>query len=280
MKLLEEEVLNRGLSEETIVNSCKNSTLFEEIVAARDKNYEQSIQGLIEKEKQTSPSHDKTMQFHGVLVNYNGTPEESVIVQKSILAFNMPASKPVLTHFYFCLDDSYSMKSDWKSLMNALEAFINRRIEICKNSGIQSKDVVTIVNYSSYAEVMCSGVDINNNPENRTRFRSGGTNFSVGLNLVATQMRNCESDYHPVLVFMSDGGCDNGDAEIKQISAEFAPKKIKIFVFGFGCCSTNKLKHMANISGGEFYYGKDAAQLKAEFEAISTKVSSISFSNK
>ena len=189
----------------------------------------------------------------------------------------MPSSKPVLTHFYFCIDDSGSMSSYWSSLMNALVAFISTRIEMCKNSGIPAEDLVTIVNYSNNAQVMCNGVDINKNPEKQTHFRSGGTDFAVGLNLVAAQMRNCATNYQPVLVFMSDGGCGNGDAEIKQISTEFAPRNVKIFIVGFGCCATNKLKHMANISGGEFYYGKDAAQLKAEFEAISTKVSSISF---
>ena len=277
MKLLLEEVLNRGLSKEKIAHGVKTSTLYDEIVAARDKDYEQSLQGLIDKEKDASSSHATTMKFHGVLVNYNGTPEDSNTVQNSILAFNMPSSRPVLTHFYFCLDDSGSMSSDWNSLMNALVAFIKRRIEMCKNSGVPAQDQVTIVNYSDNAQVMCSGVDIKSNPEKQTRFRSGGTDFAVGLNLVAAQMRNCASNYQPVLVFMSDGGCSNGDAEIKQISTDFASQNVKIFVLGFGCCTTNKLKHMANISGGEFYYGKDAAQLKAEFEAISTKVSSISF---
>ena len=232
MKLLLEEVLNRGLSKEKIAHGVKTSTLYDEIVAARDKDYEQSIQGLIEKEKDASSSHATTMKFHGVLVNYNGTPEDSKTVQNSILAFNLSYSKPVLTHFYFCLDDS---TSDWNSLINTVIAFINRRIEMYKNYGIPYQDKVTTVNYSSNAQDMCGGVDINDNPEKQTRFR-GGADIAVGLNLVAAQMRNCESNYKPVLVFMSDGS--NGDAEIKQISTEFAPN-VKIFVLGIGCCTTN-----------------------------------------
>ena len=278
MILWEEDLINYGIPKQDITTARDKAKLYELIFETRDRIYETLINGLISGEKLAKASHDSTMQFYEALVKYTPSPQNYEIIQNAILSFNSVTVLPAKCHFYFCLDDSGSMKHDWNNLVNGLVGFIQRRLQMCANANVKAEDLVTIVNYSSTAQVMCSGVDINSQPQNTTTFRNGGTDFAVGLNAVAGEMQKLAAGYQPVLIFMSDGGSSTGDNEIVKISKDYKARNITIYLLGFGRgCSESKLKHMAKISGGEYYFGNDAAALKAEFEAISTKVSSVSF---
>eukprot|EP01090_Pellita_catalonica_P006220 TRINITY_DN1641_c0_g1_i1.p1 TRINITY_DN1641_c0_g1~~TRINITY_DN1641_c0_g1_i1.p1 ORF type:complete len:175 (+),score=39.34 TRINITY_DN1641_c0_g1_i1:244-768(+) len=168
--------------------------------------------------------------------------------------------------------------SPWSDLMRATEACIEKRISYSQGSQSteSSKDKVTIVNYSSTAEVMCSDVLITDQPHKKIVFRGGGTNFGAGLSLVRKQMKKMKGKYVPVLLFMSDGGCANGEVEIKQIAEEI--KDVQIFVIGFGnnCCQS-KMQNMAAISGGQYHFGVDGVNLVSVFETISEELSTTTF---
>lgn len=279
MILWEEDLINYGLTKEQIATSRDNGKLHVLLQETRDAAYSNMVSGLLQGELDAVEPHERTMEFHEQLVSYTPSPQADARIQDYILKFNMSGIASISTyHIYFCLDDSGSMSNNWKDLVAGVRGFNQRRIAMCQNANSIASDLVTIVNYSNTAQVMCRNVDINANPETRTQFRSGGTDFAVGLNLVITEMRNIQNGYQPVLVFMSDGGSGTGDKEIRQVATEFKDKCVDIFLLGFGRgCNSQKLKNMAKISGGEYFFGGDAAQLKAEFEAISTKISSVSF---
>eukprot|EP00324_Dicrateria_rotunda_P004561 CAMPEP_0206160868 /NCGR_PEP_ID=MMETSP1474-20131121/7176_1 /ASSEMBLY_ACC=CAM_ASM_001110 /TAXON_ID=97495 /ORGANISM="Imantonia sp., Strain RCC918" /LENGTH=113 /DNA_ID=CAMNT_0053562475 /DNA_START=42 /DNA_END=380 /DNA_ORIENTATION=- len=112
------------------------------------------------------------------------------------------------------------IKDPWEDLLKGLKAFIDRRLTC------STEDLVTIINYSSDAEVQCRGVSILDEPHTKTSFRGGNTNFAAGLQCIETEMEKIENGYEPVLVFMSDGGCKNGDVEMERIAKDFAKKNI------------------------------------------------------
>lgn len=115
---------------------------------------------------------------------------------------------------------------------------------------------------------------INNNPAQFIKFRSGGTDFDAGLSLAYPELQNTPAGETPVLLFMTDGGCHNGENWIKKIQTDLAPKGIQIYIIGFGAgCSVKKLENMALLSGGKFVHGKNGINLKSEFETISISLS-------
>jgi len=170
--------------------------------------------------------------------------------------------------------------SPWKDLIAAVEAFISKRIDFCAKGGVPAKDLVTIINHNSNPEVMCSGLAITANPESKTRFRSGGNDFSACLKKCIELIAQIDFTYFtPVLLFMSDGGCDNGEKEVVELHIRFPT--LKVFTIGFGGgCDKNKLANMANLAGGEYHFGTDGAELKKAFETISTKISTTKFAMK
>jgi len=274
MILWEEDLINAGKTSEEVEAARSSRALYDMLSKLRDDSHEQIVKGLMEGEQKAAAEHKRTVQLHSLLLNY--TPANEQKIQQLVIAFNGCDQKILPYHFYFVLDDSGSMHRDWVHLMNALNAFIARRVCMCDNAGCPVTDLGTIINYSHTAAVMCEAQPLNENLAKHTRFRSGGTDFKVGLDLAYKQMKKHGNPSHkPVLVFMSDGGSSSGNHEIQLIARDFQPT---VFVFGFGrCCAADRLKTMATIAGGEYHEGADGAQLKAAFEEVSTKVSSVSF---
>jgi len=273
MILEEEELINEGLTEAQINNARATKTMHNLLRDTRDKKHEEVVRGLIEGEQMAAKEHARTMGLHAMLSSYD--PANNDQIQKLITDFNGCGQTINAFHFYFVLDDSGSMAHSWKDLIAAVKAFIQRRKDMCAKAGCSPDDRITIINYSSDAKLMCSNEVMEVTTADKTQFRNGGTNFKAGLKMAHTQMSSNGDNHKPVLVFMSDGGCNNGNHEIQIIARDYSPD---IFIFGFSKhCARDKLKTMAIISGGEYYEGTDAAELKAVFEEVSTKVSSVSF---
>ena len=244
------------------------------IIQLRDKMYENSVKDLIEKEKSCSQTHQRTKQYIDALVNYIPTPEADKTLREKILELNADTIAKIFSikkfHIYFCLDDSSSMGGKpWRDLMAGVKAFLDRRLSH------SNQDLVTIVNYSDSAEVKCRNINILDEPHTKTSFRGGCTDFAAGLQCVENEMKNIGDSYEPILVFMSDGGCNNGDVEIERIAKDFAKKNIQVFVLGFGSgCDQNRLKRLSSKGNGQYFFGANAAELKEEFEEMSDIISS------
>jgi len=273
MLIWEEDLINAGKSAEQIEEARSKRELYQMMCEIRDQSHAQIVHGLIGGEKNARDEHQRTLKLHKLLLDNPAANAQKI--QNLILAFNGCGQTVKPYHFYFVLDDSGSMHYDWKHLMKALEAFVNRRIAVCNSAGAQVNDLATIVNYSHTAQVMCSATPVTSDIAKHTKFRSGGTDFGIGLQVTHQEMSKCGSSYQPVLVFMSDGGSNTGDSEMQKIATDFEPVA---FVFGFGkSCDSQRLKTLATLARGEYYEGANGAELKAAFVEVSTKVSTVSF---
>ena len=188
---------------------------------------------------------------------------------------NQPKKTAKPFFFVFALDDSGSMAGQaWNDLIGGVSAFIRNRIQFCAEKGTKALDLVTIINYSNSAQVMCQGVSIHSSPETKTRFRNGGTDFQVALKMSHTELQRIDQkQYSPVLIFMSDGGCSNGDQEMKAIISSMP--QVAVRTIGFGRkCDQNRMNQLALLGKGEFFFGADGVTLQSEFESMSDLLSS------
>ena len=83
----------------------------------------------------------------------------------------------------------------------------------------------------------------------------------------------------PVLLFMSDGECNGGDAEMADIYREFKDQGLQSFVVGFGSdCDQDRLTMLATQGEGKYSHGIDGGSLLQTFEVISETLSASVFS--
>lgn len=258
----------------------KDSKLTQEQLSAkitklRDELYSAEVKELSTKKDDALQAHTSTIQFHDKLIKYNGTPQSIDEITDSILKINQAALSQAVSkyHLFFCLDESGSMGGQpWSDLMVAVAAFVNKRIEMCNANNTLPEDLVTVVNYDNTARIVVQNRPITSNPQASIPFRGGGTNFAAGLAAVLPCISATGAGFTPCLIFMSDGGCNNGEAEMKNIKDKCP--NAKVFVVGFGSgCDRNKLSGLASLGGGTFFFGADGTQLKSEFEVISAKLS-------
>src|SRR3990167_5052221 len=253
----------------------QGSNFYQYFKQTRDNQLKSNLSKLIDNSKKALVLHNHSLNFHKLLTS-NGSRDQIMQAIKDINMFGVETTTSFF-RIYFCLDDSGSMGgAPWIDLVSAVSAFIKKRLDFFVAEGIQPGDLVTIVNYSNSAQVMCRSQPINTNPERHTRFRGGGTCFSTGLAAVYNEMKNDwaqDKTRVPVLLFMSDGGSSDGELQMQMISSDFSSCGLKLFTVGFGsACSKQKLESLAHIGGGKYFFGKDGASLKSEFESICAEI--------
>jgi uncharacterized protein YegL len=136
----------------------------------------------------------------------------------------------------------------------------------------------TIVKYNNTAELVVSQHRIADDYDTSTiPYRGAGTNFAAGLNEIAVQMKNhtlqfTESTYTPILVFMSDGGSESGESEMKLLKSTYP--YLQVYVIGFGSgVDKAKMQAMALAGGGKYFFGADGQSLANQFQAVSAEIS-------
>jgi len=248
----------------------------------RDQLYQQRVSELETKRQQVMDAHRETAKFHDLLVNYDGTPQSKDQIMDALMKLNEACLSKAVSkyHLFFCLDESGSMSGQpWKDLILAVTAFITKRIEMCEANSCVPLDLVTIVNYGSAGRVIFQDEKISNLKQvdlySRIPFADTGTNFAAGLKEVMKCIGQTKfSEYTPCLIFMSDGGCGNGEKEMEEIQTLYGPNKLQVFVVGFSSgCDRSKMTKLATLGGGQFFFGSDGAELKAQFQDISVKIS-------
>merc|ERR1712000_249697 len=274
-----------GLTPQKLNQDIQSGMIIQTLNSARDQYYQKQVSHLMSKASKCSKRHANTQEFYNTLRKHTGSSSLLKGIQDRIMSLNETArvistSNASAYHLYFCLDDSGSMSGPpWKDLENAVCGFIAKRVEMCQKNKTPCNDLVTIVNYSDSVSVLCKVEPVNKSPNwnNFLKYRGGGTDFSIGLAQVYQEMQTLQSGYVPVLLFMSDGECPtncSGVTEIKQIANDFSINNVKIFTIGFGSgCDQEKLKHLADISNGQYFFGADGLSLKSEFESISVQIS-------
>jgi len=75
--------------------------------------------------------------------------------------------------------------------------------------------------------------------------------------------------YTPVLLFLSDGECSNGDNEMKQLFNAHTGNGLQVFVLNF-CGNQQRLQILAGICGkqGKFFNSVDGIALEKTFVSI------------
>ena len=137
---------------------------------------------------------------------------------------------PGVYHFVLCLDASFSMEFGWYDLVSAVELFLNQR------KRQSSSDKNSVVVYTSEAYTVAEFESIADFDMNCLRFIGGHTNFGVALNKAYMLIGKYITDQiAPVLIFMSDGQCGNGDLEMDRIAQKYrVANNLQVYTLGFG----------------------------------------------
>ena len=172
-------------------------------------------------------------------------------------------------HFILCLDDSGSMSGPpWWALVRAVQKFVRQRAEISAN------DMISIIIHHDTPRIVAEYISINDFSKHLLKYRGGGNDFSAAL-LFADYLigRYLDRNSIPVLVFMSDGSCRNGEDEMRDIYSKYKKDhKLEIYTLGFGPrVRFAKLRELARIGQGEFLEAVNAMQLKSAFVDIAAK---------
>ena len=111
------------------------------------------------------------------------------------------------------------------------------------------------------------------------RFKGGGTSFSGALSSVdKILVANDHDQYLPVLLFLSDGECQDGDLEIIQLASNYGPHRLQVFVVGFGVGQKERerLQQLASHGNGKYLESADnLKELLQVFEKISEDISAL-----
>lgn len=186
MVLLREDVINEGITNEELERARDQNALYHLLTRRRDEKRNETVLGLVTGQQLAREEHEKTMELYGWLWNYSKEKNDDILSR--ILYFNVRYDPVGSRSVYIALDDSGSTKATWKEQTAAVTAFIVRRIEMCNQAGVLPSDLVTIVNYSHDAKVMCESVPLAPSVVDHTVHRGGGTDFKAGLDMIYSQM--------------------------------------------------------------------------------------------
>ncbi len=121
-------------------------------------------------------------------------------------------------HFIFVLDESGSMSRDWHSVVNAFQEFVKVRQSSCQGT---ADDIVSVVTFDDSARIRISGCHITSVDISAVNsYKGGGTSFASGLS-IADNLIASYPGRAPMLLFMSDGGSGDGDAEMASIHSKY-----------------------------------------------------------
>ena len=174
---------------------------------------------------------------------------------------------PGVYHFVLCLDGSFSMEFGWHDLVSAVELFVNQR------KRQSSLDKISVIVYTSKAHTVAEFESIADFDLNCLRFIGGETDFGVALKKAYILIERYITDQiAPVLIFMSDGQCGNGELEMERIAQKYrVANNLQVYTLGFGDAKFAKLKELARIGHGEYLDAVDALALRNMLIEISAK---------
>ena len=231
--------------------------------------FEGESEKIIQKIKGIVKLNNDSLDLRKNLLNYS--PNKSNKVSELLKLINPPPYKDF--HIIFALDCSGSMscsvrssagkETRWTALVGAVKTFINKR------RMANARDIVTIVEHDHKFYNMCEAQPLDTNFESYLQFYSGGNDFAVALSGCKQIIdRNDHQSYVPLLLFLSDGGCGNGEREMEQIGNEHKKNGLILKCLGYCDAGVEKMKGLANLGGGEFINSVDGIQLESTFGAI------------
>jgi uncharacterized protein YegL len=160
-------------------------------------------------------------------------------------------------HLVFAIDDSGSMSgSRWDDAVKAYNSALRQRREDLNRNGSQAGgDIVSVVQFSSHADIIFKAKPIQECPS-YLNFRGGGTDFGPACQKAGDCLNHTPANATPILIFMSDGegsGGIQGMENIKRSMARFTGFKCYTVAFGAGADQSN-LKSMASVHGSRGFF--------------------------
>lgn len=180
-------------------------------------------------------------------------------------------------HIVLALDDSGSMMGQpWRDLETAVVSFLQKRL------AVSSHDLVSIVIHNHVARIACEQRHITSNPEQFMRFGGGNNDFAAAFQVSNEVLSRTDfTKYTPMLLFLSDGGCGNGEIEATEIGRRYLSKGLVYYTIAFGSRAfQTKLQNLATLGGGQFVYSPDGIALSNAFVEVASKLSSVALAQK
>jgi len=261
-----------GITEEN-VDQFRNTqlSLYKEMVKLRHTIYEKEATKLIDQISKVKGIHNVSTDFIRLISQTNVEIKKAAELLKTI---NPPISISKDYHVVFVLDASGSMgtkvksnqpnETRWTALMGAVDTFINSR-----RQG-NFKDLISIIEYDHRAHLLCQAQSLSTDFKSKLQLYGGGTDFAIGLNEAKKIFDTNKHDvYTPVLLFLSDGECNNGDNEMKNLFNAHKSNGLQVFVLNF-CGDQKRLENLAGICGsqGKFFNSVDGVALEKTFVSI------------
>ena len=170
-------------------------------------------------------------------------------------------------HAVFVLDESGSMQSDFPGVVAHYNRFLG--IRRAANQG-RSNDLVSVVNFGTEARIITEATHVSAAPTTLP-FANSGTDFAPAMTTAAAVLSRdvgARAALTPVLIFMSDGCGNSGEAQLRGIRAAHGHRGLQVHVLAFGSADATALRAHAVAGGGTFHSTPDLASLGATFEAI------------
>jgi len=260
-----------GITEEEVAQYfSKEDNLYSKISGLRNEFYEKEGKKLIDREKEATGINQTSVDFIKLLANYDEQNKQTALQLFKTINPSLKVDKDY--HVIFVLDASGSMATQlnpqspenrWLALLGAVKTFINKR------RLANARDIITIIEYDNAVHLQCESQMLSTNFDQLLHLFGGGTNFSVGLAAAQKVLQKNKHDiYTPVLLFLSDGECNNGEIEMSQISAAHKQHGLVVRTLGFCDGGAAKLQQLATLGGGQFINSIDGIQLEDTFKQI------------
>ncbi|KAH3742925.1 helicase carboxy-terminal domain protein [Pelomyxa schiedti] len=269
-----------------------DSTRYEQLATLRQRACRERMELLLRDQQDAEAQHNATMEFCSRLDKFSGSDKSkhrelttrlAALMQSRLL----PLPPPRSCFTIMCLDESGSMQGDpWISLKTAVDAFCTRRISQCAQACLPCEDRVWVIGYTDSAfhripssleaepERLVSGLS-----SRLTHFAGGMTSFRAPLTALQQVLDGSGPNRRPiagmtkVLLFITDGQCDDGDAEMQKLYNAYPD--LKVFVVGFGTgCDTERLKRLAAQGRGSYFAGLDLVALMQVLDTVAAAISS------
>ena len=172
-------------------------------------------------------------------------------------------------HVVCCYDESGSMSGrPWADLQQAHQTCMGT----LQMTGVK----VSIVQFSSNARIVLKLADAKVAAQTHLEFQSGGTCFKPPLGLALQLFRSGlqqHSGLTPVLLFMSDGGNDDGSCFETIRSMEEEIPGLVLHAVIFNQSDSPRLREMVEAAtDGHFHVSADGVSLKNTFSSIASSL--------
>eukprot|EP00271_Cylindrocystis_brebissonii_P002640 TRINITY_DN1340_c0_g2_i2.p1 TRINITY_DN1340_c0_g2~~TRINITY_DN1340_c0_g2_i2.p1 ORF type:complete len:445 (-),score=51.79 TRINITY_DN1340_c0_g2_i2:282-1592(-) len=175
------------------------------------------------------------------------------------------------SHAILLLDESSSMKGQpWADLIAATKEFLAARMG--------TGDLITIIQHGTKSRLVleAGGVEVAQKLKLVMRAENWDNDFAEALGMgyeVLQRSIATRPGYQPLLLFMSDGGWNNGETEMTRIGSDFGKHGLQLYTVGFGKRHDKaKMEKLAELGHGTYLRTMTGEELKGAFVMVAASM--------